>query len=113
MISLRKQNLTEKICGPNKSVEASAMFKSNRYRIYPECQDPCHNMQVSTLFLFKSKGYHGIKFTFIKSVSVTEESLKVSFHIFLGEIGGFVGMILGKYLEKLYFQLEFHVQECL
>ena len=27
---------------------------------------------------------------------VTEESLKVSFDILLGEIGGFVGMILGK-----------------
>ena len=34
----------------------------------------------------------------LRSVPVTEESLKVSFDILLGEIGGFVGMILGKYI---------------
>ena len=64
--------------------------------MYPQCQDPCQNMEVSNFFLFKSEGYHGLKLTFVRSVSVTEESFKVSFHIFLGEIGGFVGMILGK-----------------
>ena len=42
------------------------MYKSDRYKFYPECQDPCHNMEVSTFFLFKSDGYHGIKFTFMR-----------------------------------------------
>ena len=92
------------------------MFKNDRYKFYPECQDPCENMEVSTFFLFKSDGYHGLRFTFmrqgsllssfiieftcykLRSVPVTEESLKVSFDILLGEIGGFVGMILGKYI---------------
>lgn len=34
---------------------------------------------------------------------VTEESLKVSFDILLGEVGGFVGMILGKCIKAIYF----------
>ena len=97
LIICRKQNLSLNICGPNKSQDVSEMFKNNRYNFYPECQYPCENMEVSTMFLFKSRGYHGLKFTFIKSVPVTQESFKVSFHILLGEIGGFVGMILGKY----------------
>ena len=48
------------------------------------------------MFSYKSEGYNTIKFTFVTDVHVTKEKLKVSFDLLLGEIGGFVGMILGR-----------------
>ena len=112
MAFVRRQKLNVDICGSIKSEEVAEMFKKDRYKFYPECQDPCENMEVSTFFLFKSDGYHGLRFTFMReavieihyiflidhqfrNVPVTDESLKVSFDILLGEVGGFVGMILG------------------
>ena len=112
IVLVRRQQSDVKICGSNRSEEVAKMFKKDRYKFYPECQDPCENMEVSTFFLFKSDGYHGLRFTFMReavieihyiflidhqfrNVPVTDESLKVSFDILLGEVGGFVGMILG------------------
>ena len=46
------------------------MFKNDRYKFYPECQGPCENMEVSTFFLFKSDGYHGLRFTFMREGSL-------------------------------------------
>ena len=59
-------------------------------------------MIISSMFSYKSEGYNYIKFVFVTEVHVIKEKLKVSFDLLLGEIGGFVGMILGRAALFLY-----------
>ena len=66
----RRQNLNANICDSNLSEKVAKMFKNDRYKFYPECQGPCENMEVSTFFLFKSDGYHGLRFTFMREGSL-------------------------------------------
>ena len=92
----RKKNASITICQAHISKEVAQFYWENRYNFYEECRNPCEKMIISSLFSYKSKGYNTIKFTFLTEIHVTKEKLKVSFDLLLGEIGGFVGMILGR-----------------
>ena len=75
-------------------------YYESRYRSYPQCQNPCTIMGVKTLFTFKSstegRGGRQIKFTFIRQIQVTEEKLKMEIETVIANIGGYLGMILGR-----------------
>ena len=59
------------------------------------------------MFSYKSEGYNSIKFTLVTQIHVTKEKLKVSFDLLLGEIGGFVGMILGRLAFLMHNQISY------
>ena len=92
----RKKNGSLAICGAHISKEVAQFYLENRYNFYEECWNPCEKMIISSMFSYKSEGYNTIKFIFPTEIHVTKEKLKVSFDLLLGEIGGFVGMILGR-----------------
>ena len=100
----RKKNVSVTICGADISKRVAQVYKENRNNLYEECRNPCEKMIISTMFSYKSEGYNSIKFTFVTEIHVTKETPKVSFDLLLGEIGGFVGMILG----RLEFFLEYY-----
>ena len=86
------------VCGPAYSPNVSRAYYESRYRSYRQCQNPCTIMGVNTLFTFKSstEGRQQIKFTFIREIQVTEEKLKVEIETLIANIGGYLGMILGR-----------------
>ena len=98
----RNKNSSLTICRADLSKEVAQFYLDNRYNFYEECHNPCEKMIISSMFSYKSEGYNYIKFVFATEVHVIKEKLKVSFDLLLGEIGGFVGMILGRAALFLY-----------
>ena len=103
----RKKNGSLTICGAHISKRVAQFYKENRNNLYEECLNPCEKMIISTMFSYKSEGYNFIKFTFVTEIHVTKETPKVSFDLLLGEIGGFVGMILGRLAFSIQNQISF------
>ena len=103
----RKKNASVIICGAHVSKEVAQFYRENRYNLYEECRNPCEKMIISTMFSYKSEGYNSIKFTLVTQIHVTKEKLKVSFDLLLGEIGGFVGMILGRLAFLMHYQISY------
>ena len=91
------------VCDPEHSHQVSQAYYQYRYRSYSQCQNPCTIMGVNTLFTFKSstEGRQQIKFTFIREIQVTEEKLKVEIETLIANIGGYLGMILGRFCPPL------------
>ena len=88
------------VCDQANSRAVSSAYHRFRYRSYKECENPCSKMGVNTFFTFKSStpGTQMIKFTFIREIQVTEEKLKVEIETMIANIGGYLGMILGRFL---------------
>ena len=92
----RKNNLSYKICNDRKSSKnVSVEFHSRRYEPYPECENPCEKMIITTLFNSKSPGKQELQIRFARQIQITEENLKVTLLEALANIGGYLGMILG------------------
>ena len=92
----RKHNLSYEICDDkNSSKNASAEFYKRRYEPYPECENPCEKMIITTLFNSKSPGKQELQIRFARQIQITEENLKVTLLEALANIGGYLGMILG------------------
>ena len=92
----RKNNLSYKICNDRiSSKNVSVEFHSRRYEPYPECENPCEKMIITTLFNSKSPGKQELQIRFARQIQITEENLKVTLLEALANIGGYLGMILG------------------
>ena len=98
-VFFRKHNLSYKICNDrNSSKNVSVEFHNRRYEPYPECENPCQKMIITTLFNSKSPGKQELQIRFARQIQITEENLKVTLLEALANIGGYLGMILGKNL---------------
>ena len=96
MFLLRKHNKSYEICSDkNSSKNVSAEFYKRRYEPYPECENPCEKMIITTLFNSKSPGKQELQIRFARQIQITEENLKVTLLEALANIGGYLGMILG------------------
>ena len=92
----RKHNFPYKICSEKiSSKNTSTEFIERRYEPYPECENPCDKMSITTLFNSKSPGKQVLKIRFARQIQITEEDLKVTLLEALANIGGYLGMILG------------------
>ena len=96
LLFFRKHNLPYQICNDKKSSRnASVEFHTRRYEPYPECENPCEKMIITTLFNSKSPGKQELQIRFARQIQITEENLKVTPLEALANIGGYLGMILG------------------
>ena len=57
-------------------------------------------MFITTLFNSKSPGEQELQIRFARNIQITEDYIKVSLLEALANIGGYLGMILGNYIEK-------------
>ena len=93
-------NSTVDICGPTFSKDVADEYHGRRYRPYSDCENPCEKMFITTLFNSKSPGKQELQIRFSRNIQITEDYIKVSLLEALANIGGYLGMILGKNFEQ-------------